>query len=238
MIPRHAHPETPGVEKRRALSHTGPAMSVPPAAAADFAGDSDEALMLSYAAGRAAAFDTLYARHKGGVYRYLLRHCGNAGTADELFQDVWMNAIRARDRYAPTAKFTTWLYTLAHHRLIDYWRASGKVKFASLDADDEISGDEGTRAIVEALPASRRDEPEARLHTRQLGEQLRSALATLPDAQRDAFLLQHEGGLSLEEIAQLTGVGMETVKSRLRYAVAKLRGELWQLRAESREEYR
>lgn len=209
-------------------------MSVPPAAAANFAGDSDEALMLSYAAGRAAAFDTLYARHKGGVYRYLLRHCGNAGTADELFQDVWMNAIRARDRYAPTAKFTTWLYTLAHHRLIDYWRASGKAKFMSIDADDETSGDEGTRAIVEALPAAGRDEPEARASTRQLGEQLRSALATLPPAQRDAFLLQHEGGLSLEEIAQLTGVGMETVKSRLRYAVAKLRDEL----ATTREEYR
>ena len=194
--------------------------------------------MLSYAAGRAAAFDTLYARHKGGVYRYLLRHCGNAGTADELFQDVWMNAIRARDRYAPTAKFTTWLYTLAHHRLIDHWRASGKVKFASIDAEDEMGGDESARAMVEALPASHRDEPEARLGTRQLGEQLRAALASLPAAQRDAFLLQHEGGLSLEEIAQLTGVGMETVKSRLRYALAKLRSQLTQMSVSPGEEYR
>ena len=140
--------------------------------AAPFAEDSDEALMLSYAAGNGAAFDTLYTRHKGGVYRYLLRHCGNAGIADELFQDVWMNAIRARDRYVPTAKFTTWLYTLAHHRLVDHWRASGQAKFASID--DE--GDEGTRAAVEALPGSPREEPEARLSTRQLGEQLRTAL--------------------------------------------------------------
>ena len=106
--------------------------------------------MQAYAAGRAAAFDTLYGRHKGGVYRYLLRHCGNAGIADELFQDVWMNAIRARDRYAPTAKFTTWLYTLAHHRIIDHWRASGQVKLASIDDDN----DDGTRAAVDALPAS------------------------------------------------------------------------------------
>ncbi len=226
------HAKAPGVEKRRALSHTGPAMLASPAATASSAEDSDEALMLSYAAGRAAAFDTLYARHKGGVYRYLLRHCGNAGTADELFQDVWMNAIRARDRYAPTAKFTTWLYTLAHHRVIDYWRASGKAKFMSMD--DE--GDEGTRAVVEALPASRRDQPEARLDARQLGEQLRTALATLPAAQRDAFLLQHEGGLSLEEIAELTGVGMETVKSRLRYAVAKLRVALASLQNSLGEE--
>ena len=184
--------------------------------------------MLSYAAGRAAAFDTLYARHKGGVYRYLLRHCGNAGIADELFQDVWMNAIRARDRYAPTAKFTTWLYTLAHHRIIDHWRASGQVQLASIDDDN----DEGTRAAVDALPASRREEPEAHVAARQLREQLHAALATLPAVQRDAFLLQHEGGLSLAEIAELTGVGQETVKSRLRYAVGKLRGELGSLREE------
>ena len=198
------------------------------AAAANDPGDED--LMQAYADGDAAAFDALYARHKGGVYRYLVRHCGNSGTADELFQDVWMNAIRARDRYVPTAKFTTWLYTLAHHRLVDHWRASGQARFASIDDD----GDETTRAAVEALPASRREEPEARMATRQLREQLHAALASLPAVQRDAFLLQQEGGLSLAEIAELTGVGMETVKSRLRYAVAKLRGELTQPRTQLR----
>jgi len=134
----------------------------------------------------------------------------------------------------PTAKFATWLYTLARHRLVDHWRASGQAKFASIDDD----GDEGTRAAVEALPASRREEPEARLVGRQLREQLHAALATLPAVQRDAFLLQQEGGLSLAEIAELTGAGMETVKSRLRYAVAKLRGELSSLRSSLREESR
>ena len=184
--------------------------------------DSDEDLMLAYGAGEAGAFDKLYARHKGGVYRYILRQCRNAGIADELFQDVWMNAIRVRASYAPTAKFTTWIYTLAHNRLVDHWRASGKMKLASID-DDE-NGD--ARDIVQSIPAAANDEPETRAVSGELGAQLKEALAALPDDQRHAFLLQYEGGLSLAEIAELTGVGMETVKSRLRYATAKLRSAL------------
>jgi len=182
----------------------------------------DEDLMLAYAAGEAAAFDTLYARHKGGVYRYLVRHCGNAGTADELFQDIWMNVIRVRATYAPSAKFATWLYTFAHHRLVDHWRARGQAALVSIDDD----ADEGPRSIVDALPAARADEPEARVANRELAADLGAALGSLPPPQRDAFLLQHEGGLSLAEIAQLQGVGVETVKSRLRYAIARLRLEL------------
>jgi RNA polymerase sigma-70 factor (ECF subfamily) len=201
-------------------------MSASAPAADPASGETDEALMQSYAAGRAAAFDALYARHRGGVYRYLLRHCGSAGLADELFQEVWMGAIRARASYLPTARFTTWLYTLARHRLVDHWRASGRASLASID-DEE---DAGTREAVEALPGSPRDQPEARLAAQRLGERLRAALAALPPPQRDAFLLQQEAGLSLAEIAELTGVGAETVKSRLRYAIGKLRGELASLR--------
>ena len=182
--------------------------------------------MLAYGGGNAAAFDELYARHKGGVYRYLLRHCRNNALADELFQDVWMNAIRVRATYAPTAKFTTWIYTLAHNRLVDHWRATGQARFASIDDD----GEGEARDIVDALPSAANDEPEARALSNELGAQLREALAALPIDQRDAFLLQYEGGLSLVEIAELTGVGMETVKSRLRYATAKLRGALGPLR--------
>ena len=179
----------------------------------------DEDLMLAYAAGDAAAFDALYVRHKGGIYRYLLRQCRHGGVADELFQDVWMNLIRARASYVPTAKFTTWLYRLEQNRLIDHYRASGHLTLVS--ADDEAHED-----AVAALPGARGDEPQARAENRELGERLRSAVASLPPAQREAFLLQQEGGLSLAEIAELTGVGAETVKSRLRYALAKLRSDL------------
>jgi RNA polymerase sigma-70 factor (ECF subfamily) len=193
------------------------------------ADSSDEHLMLAYAAGDAAAFDTLYARHRGGVYRYLLRQCRDAGIAEQLFQDVWMNLIRVRSNYQPSAKFTTWLYTLAHNRLIDHHRATARVTLVSTD-------DESHTDLVAALPASRRSEPESRASNRELGARLKNAVAALPAAQRDAFLLQQEGGLTLEEIAALTGVGAETVKSRLRYATNKLRAELADLSPQLRED--
>src|SRR5207237_2104112 len=163
-------------------SHTGRAM---PASAAQ----SDEDLMLAYAAGDAVAFDTLYARHKGGVYRYLLRQCRQSSVADELFQDVWTNLIRARASYAPTAKFTTWLYRLAHNRLVDHYRASAHLTLVSAD-------DGAHEATVAALPGARSDQPQVRAENRELGERLRAAVAALPPAQREAFLLPQEGGLS------------------------------------------
>src|SRR3954454_11689889 len=119
-------------------SHTSPAMPA--------SGDStDEALMLAYAGGEAAAFDVLYDRHKGGVYRYLLRQCGQARIADEMFQDLWMNLIRARTSYVVSAKFTTWLYRLAHNRLIDHYRASGVAMLVSADDEAHV---EQVNAIV------------------------------------------------------------------------------------------
>ena len=193
----------------------------------DAAGESagDETLMLAYAAGDAGAFDRLYARHRGGLYRYLKRHVGNAGVADELFQDVWMNAIRARATYAPTAKFATWLYTLAHHRLVDHWRSRGNVRVDSLD--DE--GDEATGALVDAIPGSRTDEPDTRVASHAARVRIDAALRELPAVQREAFLLHIESGMSLADIGALTGAGEETVKSRVRYAYAKLRASLGDL---------
>src|SRR5258706_8729822 len=135
-----------------------------PALAAARNDPGDEDLMMAYAAGDAAAFDALYQRHKGGVYRYLVRHCGNAGTADELFQDVWMNVIRVRATYEPTAKFTTWLYRIAHNRLIDHWRASGRAEFVSAGDDDDP---------LDAIPGARVGEPDVRAHAREIGAPIR-----------------------------------------------------------------
>jgi RNA polymerase sigma-70 factor (ECF subfamily) len=183
----------------------------------------DEDLMQAYAMGDAAAFDALYARHKGGAYRYLRRHCGQSGLADELFQDVWMNVIRARASYTPSAKFTTWLYRIAHNRLIDHWRATGRIELVTAGPGD---GDDDP---LDAIPGARHDEPESRAAAREISARLHAALAALPPAQREAFLLHQEGGLELSEIAAITGTSVETVKSRLRYALAKLRVALGDL---------
>ncbi|HEX6831904.1 MAG TPA: RNA polymerase sigma factor [Rudaea sp.] len=181
--------------------------------------DTDEALMLAYAGGDASAFDRLYARHKGVLYRYVLRHCANAGVADELFQDVWMNVIRVRASYLPAARFGSWLFTLAHNRIVDYWRASGQATVVTLDDDDDA-------VTASALVSPWHDQPDARASASETSARLRAALAALPPLQRDAFLLHQESGLSLAEIGHLTGVGVETVKSRVRYAVARLRAAL------------
>jgi len=177
----------------------------------------DEELMSAYGAGDAAAFDVLYARHRGGVFRYLRRHTGNAALAEELYQDVWMKLIDARRRYQPQARFTTWLYTIAHNRLMDHFRAAGRVSFATADDPDDDPLDD--------VPASD-PRPEDVIARRQHAQRLLAALDALPAAQREAFVLQQEGELSVEEIAQVTGVTRETAKSRLRYALAKLRASL------------
>lgn len=183
-----------------------------PPTRADALEPSDEQLMLRYAAGEAAAFEPLYRRHKDGLWRYFLRQGCDQAVAAELYQDVWANLIRARAGYQPSARFATWLYRLAQNRLIDHWRAR--------KSEDEL--DETDERLAE--PEHRN--PAARAGQAEQAQRLLAALTGLPQEQRQAFLLQAEAGLSLEEIAAQQGVGRETVKSRLRYALAKLRLEL------------
>lgn len=171
--------------------------------------------MLLYRDGDAGAFDALYSRHKGGVYRYLLRQCRDAAVAEELFQDVWMNLVRARSGYTVQARFTTYLYRLAHNRLIDHYRRSHHVALVSFEEEDG-----GT---ITEIPDGRAAPADEALDARRQGARLLELIAGLPEAQREAFLLQQEGGMSVEEIAEATGVTRETAKSRLRYAMSKLR---------------
>jgi len=180
----------------------------------------DEALMLAYRDGEAAAFEALYARWRGPLYRYFLRQCGHAGQADELFQDVFMRVIGAAANYEPTAKFSTWLFRIAHNRLVDHWRKMGREP-----VDPPAATGDGDDCEFDP-PAPEGAAPEREAERKQLGAALMSALNALPELQREAFLLAEEGGLTLEEIASISGVGRETIKSRLRYATAKLRDKL------------
>ena len=175
----------------------------------------DQALMTAYRGGDASAFEILYRRHKGPVYRYLLRQCNNPAIAEEIFHEAWLGLIKAKDRYEPTAKFTTYLYHLAHNRLIDYYRRQA--------AGIPISYDDDPDPLMERQADVAEHEPENELDRQRLTKKLLGLIADLPDAQREAFLLREEAGMSIEEIAVATGVNAETAKSRLRYAVAKLR---------------
>jgi RNA polymerase sigma-70 factor, ECF subfamily len=174
----------------------------------------DEQLMLRYRDGDALAFEHLYTRFKQPLHRYLQHQCGNKATAEELFQDVWMNLIKARERYEVTASFKTFIYRMAHNRLIDHYRRQRHGVPLSY-SDDEVLQNSADFAD----PVN----PEQTVAGQQQWQILLRAIETLPEAQREAFLLKENTGLSIEEIATITDVNSETAKSRLRYAVNKLR---------------
>jgi RNA polymerase sigma-70 factor (ECF subfamily) len=175
----------------------------------------DSELMLRYRDGDKAAFEELYERHRLPLYRFLFRQLGNEQSCDDVFQEVWSKVIRARHNYRASARFTTYLYRIARNSLIDHFRRAGKHSVAISDARDDVP--EAAAATGDpAAAAERSDQREALL----------AALAQLPDEQREAFLLREEAGCGLAEIAEITGVGHETVKSRLRYALLKLRKSL------------
>ncbi len=172
---------------------------------------SDEKLMLDWVSGDGAAFEQLYGRHRTRLYRYFLRHLRDPALADEFFQDVWQKVIAARAGWKPDAPFGTWLYRIAHNRLGDHWRA---MKYRPAAPED---GDERAARIPDP------DTPERQLSEFEQRRRLQLALDALPPEQREVVLLRLEQELSLEEIGTITGVGRETVKSRLRYAMDKLR---------------
>ncbi len=206
-------------DDERALAEAAPADAAAPAA------DSDEFLMHAFAGGDAAAFTRLYDRHERATWRFIRHRLGaqHEGAADDVLQETWISVARAAPRYVATARFTTWLFTVARNRVIDHLRAQSN---AMLSIDAPLAGaadeDDGER-WADRVAADAGDDPLARIESRQQAEAFLDALAQLPQAQREAFVLQAEGGLSIDEVASATGVGAETAKTRLRYAKARLR---------------
>jgi RNA polymerase sigma-70 factor (ECF subfamily) len=164
--------------------------------------------MMAYQNGDAAAFELLYRRHKDGLFAFLFRHYPRAAIVEELAQDTWMAVIDAARRYQATARFRTWLYQIAHNKLVDHWRRQDN-RHSPLDTATEPASAEAADNIEQ----------------QQNVEALMAALSSLPQEQKNALLLQ-EQGFSHADIAEITGVGMETIKSRLRYARKQLRGNL------------
>lgn len=171
----------------------------------------DEILFSRFRAGDARAFESLYQRHRSGLYRYLYGLCRERELADELFQETWLSLIRTKGR-PRQAGFRSWLYRTARNRLIDHWRKQGRLPSVSDHYDERLH----------AVPDNGAT-PERQFEFIRDGDRLQQALAQLPEEQRDVFLLRSHGELELNEIAELTQTPMETVKSRLRYAVNKLR---------------
>lgn len=179
--------------------------------------DEDAQLMLAYARGEMRAFEALYSRHRGALYRYLVRQCRDGEVANDLFQEVWSRVVTNRSRYEPRAKFRTFLFTLAHNCFIDHCRRV-RARPVALVVEDADAAD--------LLPCADDALPEKALERGEDSRRYRAALAALPAEQRDVYLLHEESDLSLEEIARVTGVGAETAKSRLRYAINKLKAAL------------
>jgi RNA polymerase sigma-70 factor, ECF subfamily len=183
----------------------------------DTAAIDDSTLMLRYRDGELRAFEMLYSRHKGALYRYLQRLCRDGEAANDLFQEVWSKVIASRERYEVRAQFNTYLFRIAHNCAIDYFRRTGKLSAGQVADVNELE---------EVLPGNEADRPDAQASQSEVKAAFKRALDDLPAEQRDVFVLYEESGLSLEEIGKVTGVAMETAKSRLRYAVSKLRAAL------------
>ncbi|MEJ8826373.1 sigma-70 family RNA polymerase sigma factor [Variovorax humicola] len=188
----------------------------------------DDQLMLAYAGGDKAAFDALYTRHESGLYRFVRRLLGVrlSSEVDEVFQETWERIVKARASFSPErASWRTWAFTIAHNLAMDRLRLSGReVSFYAHDEDGDglEAGVLFSRGLLRA-GAAQQPSTEEVAFWRAAGRRLLACLDELPDEQRAAFLLQQEEGFTIEAMSLSLDVGFETVRSRLRYGLQKLR---------------
>lgn len=187
---------------------------------------SDDELMLAYAAGHGAAFEVLYKRHEGAMFRFVRRLLGHslAAQADEAFQDTWMKIIGARTTFVPGgARWKTWAFVIAHNTCMDRLRIGGReIVLTGVDDDACAIGTEPIEWLQVDMGLMNPSSEET-AHWRAAGQKLMHCLDQLPHAQRVVFLMHHEDDCALTEIATSLHVASETVKSRMRYAMTKLR---------------
>lgn len=175
---------------------------------------SDEQLMLDYQAGDMNAFETLYRKHKGPLYRYFVRQLHQQQLAEDLYQDTWGKVITAAAQYQVTAKFTTWLYKIAHNLLIDHVRAVKPLNKVAPLGEDET---------MDSLEADSQASPESQLQQQQQVDMMKQCIAKLPPVQKEAFLLNIEMGMTAAAISDIANVTLEATKSRIRYAYQSIK---------------
>ena len=183
---------------------------------------SDEEAMRGFQNGNTESFDILLKRHSGGLLRFIMKMtAGNKTHSEDLLQEIFLKVIERRDRYDSSQKFTTWIYSIARNHCIDYLRSESYRRHSSLDAP--LSETEQAGAVV--LEIVKSDDPgqEDKIYNRELKELLDAGVNSLKEEFKEVFILKEIEGLSLNEIADITGSPLGTVKSRLRYAYQNLR---------------
>jgi RNA polymerase sigma-70 factor (ECF subfamily) len=189
----------------------------------------DESLMAAYQTGDVAAFQELVLRHERPLWTFLRRFVGDAATSEDLLQEVFLRVVRAAGEWKGDAKFSTWVYTIARNLSTDQARRAVHRRALSLDAPSRPMEDEGSGPVLgdriaggagglgAAAPA------EETAMNRQLGIQIDRAVDALPEDQREVFLMREVMDMPFAEIARAVGASEPTVKSRMRYALEKLR---------------
>ncbi|XXF80617.1 RNA polymerase sigma factor [Myxococcaceae bacterium GXIMD 01537] len=189
---------------------------------------SDEGLMLAFRGGDARAFEALVRRHRTPVFNFILRQTGQRARAEDVLQETWLKVVRSAREYEPKAKFTTWLYTIARNLCVDSARKESYRQTASLEAPAGGAESAEGRPLGEGLPDEGAS-PERSAHNARVRPLLERALAGLPEEQREVFVLREYSGIPFKDIAEVTGVSENTVKSRMRYALEGLRRRLAEL---------
>jgi RNA polymerase sigma-70 factor (ECF subfamily) len=187
--------------------------------------------MTAYQRGDVAAFEELVARHERPLWNFLRRLVNDSATAEDLLQETFMRVVKNAGRWTPAAKFTTWLYTIARNLCVDHARRAVHRRAVSLDGKSNGSPERDSdpdRRLHDAL-AGHEPGGERRALDRELSARLEHALAALPEAQREVFLMREVLGLPFAEIAQTVEASEATVKSRMRYALEALRRSLAEL---------
>jgi RNA polymerase sigma-70 factor (ECF subfamily) len=188
----------------------------------------DEALMARYQKGDVAAFAELVARHERRLWNFIRRFVSDAATAEDLLQEVFMRVVKSAAEWQPSAKLSTWLLTIARNLCTDNARRGAVRRAESLDQTPGVAGDDSGPHRIDRLAATDGNAEKAALD-REIAVRVDAAVTDLPVEQREVFLMREVMDMSFAEIAQATGASEPTVKSRMRYALERLRGALHEL---------